>query len=338
MIPRAACALALVVGAFVAVPATADTRADLGGAKEQLANAQAALDAATARWQSAEQRVFDLQAQVARTVHTIDRLEGELEDARARLAARARAAFMLGADGGTLSALLNSTSFADFADGVQFAASLAQADEDVAIEVQAKAEELERVTDQLAADLQDQKAAAQQLAQDQRDLRSRVDDLSATVAELQRKLNREQRAEVGLPGGGGPFPVGGSGAIQICPVQGPVSFVDSFGWPRPGGRVHEGIDMISPEGTPVVAVHAGNAVRTPNELGGNAMILYHDGGDWTYYAHLSAYGAAGNVSAGTVIGYVGHTGDTTTNHLHFEYHPGGGAAVNPYQALLAVCH
>ncbi len=130
----------------------------------------------------------------------------------------------------------------------------------------------------------------------------------------------------------------GSGAISTCPVAGPVSFVDSFGWPRPGGRIHEGIDMISPYGTPIVAVHSGNAVQTPNSLGGNAVIVYHDGGsDFTYYAHMSSYGATGHVAAGQVIGYVGSTGDTNVNHLHFEYHPGGGGAVDPYQTLLAVC-
>ncbi|HEY7400774.1 MAG TPA: peptidoglycan DD-metalloendopeptidase family protein [Actinomycetota bacterium] len=323
-------------GASLAAPAAADTKQELESAKEQLAAAQSSLDAATATWQAAEQRVFDLQARVAQTVQAISRLERELEVARARLAARARAAFMFGADGGTLSALLNSTTFADFADGVQFAASLAQEDEDLAVEVQAKAEQLKRLTGQLQQDLGEQQAATQRFAERQADVRARVEDLAATVDELQRKLNQEQRAEVGLPGGG--FPAGGSGAIQICPVQGPVSFVDSFGWPRPGGRIHEGIDMISPEGTPVVAVHAGVATRNPNTLGGNAVVLYHAGSsDWTYYAHLSAYGAEGNVSAGTVIGYVGHTGDTSTNHLHFEYHPGGGAAVDPYQALLAVC-
>jgi murein DD-endopeptidase MepM/ murein hydrolase activator NlpD len=43
------------------------------------------------------------------------------------------------------------------------------------------------------------------------------------------------------------------------------------------------------------------------------------------------------VGAGTVIGYVGSTGDTNVNHLHFEYHPGGGSAIDPYGMLLAVC-
>jgi murein DD-endopeptidase MepM/ murein hydrolase activator NlpD len=132
--------------------------------------------------------------------------------------------------------------------------------------------------------------------------------------------------------------VAGSGAISICPVQGPVSFVDSFGWPRSGGRSHQGIDMMSPYGTPVVATSAGNAVAAPNSLGGNAVILYHSGSaDWTYYAHFSSYGTTGQVGAGTVIGYVGSTGNTGVNHLHFEYHPGGGAAINPYGMLLAVC-
>jgi murein DD-endopeptidase MepM/ murein hydrolase activator NlpD len=125
--------------------------------------------------------------------------------------------------------------------------------------------------------------------------------------------------------------------ISTCPVQGPNSFVDSFGWPRSGGRVHEGIDLIAPYGTPVVAVQPGNAVQNPNTLGGLAVIVYGPGGDWTYYAHLSSYGATGSVGVGTVIGHVGSTGDTSVNHLHFEWHPGGGGAVNPYLALLAVC-
>jgi murein DD-endopeptidase MepM/ murein hydrolase activator NlpD len=150
----------------------------------------------------------------------------------------------------------------------------------------------------------------------------------------------DAQQQIGLPptGGGGSFPPTSSGAISICPVQGLVSFVDSFGWPRPGGRTHQGIDMISPYGTPIVAVHSGNAVQAPNALGGNAVILYHDGSsDWTYYAHMSSYGSSGHVGAGQVIGYVGATGDTSVNHLHFEYHPGGGSAIDPYQMLLAVC-
>ena len=87
----------------------------------------------------------------------------------------------------------------------------------------------------------------------------------------------------------------------------------------------------------MVAVAPGNARSASSVLGGLGVVLEHDsGGDWTFYAHLSSFGAGGHVTAGTVIGYVGATG-TTVNHLHFEYHPSGGAAVDPYAALVAVC-
>jgi murein DD-endopeptidase MepM/ murein hydrolase activator NlpD len=96
---------------------------------------------------------------------------------------------------------------------------------------------------------------------------------------------------------------------------------------------------MSPRGTPVVAAQTGNAVQTPNSLGGNAMIVYADNGDYTYYAHLDSYGASGHVSAGTQIGTVGDTGNAAggPTHLHFEYHPGGGSAVDPTPYLDAVC-
>ena len=132
----------------------------------------------------------------------------------------------------------------------------------------------------------------------------------------------------------------GSGWLLTCPVAGANSFVDSFGDPRPGGRTHMGIDLIAALGTPVVAVHGGTVHRTGSTIGGLGVVLSHDGSaDWTFYTHFSQYGAYGegaHVGAGQVIGYVGNTG-TTVYHLHFEYHPGGGAAVNPYSALLGVC-
>lgn len=137
-----------------------------------------------------------------------------------------------------------------------------------------------------------------------------------------------------------PLPPSGSGA---CPVAGAVSFSDSWGAPRSGGRTHKGVDMIAARGVPIVAIFSGRIYRLSNSsLGGKSVYFTSDAGDLYYYAHLDDFGDISpgqSVPAGYVIGYNGSTGNAPSwlPHLHFEYHPGGGSAVNPYSLVKGLC-
>jgi murein DD-endopeptidase MepM/ murein hydrolase activator NlpD len=97
--------------------------------------------------------------------------------------------------------------------------------------------------------------------------------------------------------------------------------------------------MIAARGTPLVAVVDGFAQSKVNTLGGNTVALTGADGNRYYYAHLDSWATLGQVTAGTIIGYVGDTGNAkySTPHLHFEIRPGGGAAVNPYATVRNRC-
>lgn len=142
---------------------------------------------------------------------------------------------------------------------------------------------------------------------------------------------------VGARPGAAPGDLGFEG--WVCPVQGPVAFGDTWGAPRSGGRSHQGVDMIGNRGLPIVAVVDGFAQSKVNTLGGNSVWLSGVDGNKYYYAHLDAWANLGSVTAGTVIGYLGDTGNAkfSVPHLHFELHPGGGAAVNPYPTVRTHC-
>jgi len=118
------------------------------------------------------------------------------------------------------------------------------------------------------------------------------------------------------------------------PVDGPVEYINSWGFARSGGRSHKGTDIMARRGTPVVAVHDGTIqVRTSN-LGGLTLYLTADDGTEYYYAHLdTAIVRSGRVTTGQVIGTVGSTGNAFASapHLHFEIHRPN--PVNPYPVL-----
>ncbi len=130
----------------------------------------------------------------------------------------------------------------------------------------------------------------------------------------------------------------------VCPVDGAVSFSDTWGAPRSGGRTHKGVDMSASRGTPLVALETGRIYRLSNStLGGLSIYLLGNSGDIYYYAHLDAFadGLSGGqkVSAGDLVGYVGTTGNSPSwiPHLHLGWQPGGGDWANPYPMVNDLC-
>ena len=131
--------------------------------------------------------------------------------------------------------------------------------------------------------------------------------------------------------------------INVFPAQGRCSFTDTWQQVRPGGRQHEGVDIMGVKGLALYAVVDGTITRTygaDSMLSGNALRLTTNDGTYFFYAHLDSFApgiAVGSVvKAGQIVGYMGATGHAGSPHLHFEVHPKGGAPVSPYPIVKAV--
>jgi len=116
---------------------------------------------------------------------------------------------------------------------------------------------------------------------------------------------------------------------------------DTWGAPRSGNRRHEGIDIFAPLGRPVTSTTNGVVFKVGEDsLGGHVVRVLGPGWQWHYYAHLDRFGdvkPGSIVHQGTVLGYVGNTGNasSTPHHLHYGVYRFLGGARNPYPLLAA---
>jgi murein DD-endopeptidase MepM/ murein hydrolase activator NlpD len=220
-------------------------------------------------------------------------------------------------------------------DQTAAAASLAEARKVVA--ARAEAESKQAAT--LLESQQVQMRTHNELQKRIQGLQQESQALSAQEAQLQALL-KARAAQVPAasaappvtPGNAAPAPVARtSGGGFIWPINGSVT--SEFG-PR-WGSFHPGLDIADPEGTPIAASKAGVVVSAgPNGGYGNFVVIDHGDATATAYAHQSRIAASDGqqVSQGETIGYVGSTGFSTGNHLHFEIRV-NGSAVNPRDYL-----
>ena len=147
-----------------------------------------------------------------------------------------------------------------------------------------------------------------------------------------------------------------TGKQIVFPVLGRTQLTNSFGDPR-GQGAHEGEDIMAPRKAPAIAAEAGRVkFHTGSSRAGCMLYLYGDSGTQYLYIHLNNDLTMSNdnggaciqgvafarglkdgqrVLAGQPVGFVGDSGDANgiSPHLHFEMHPGGGAAIAPYPHL-----
>lgn len=195
--------------------------------------------------------------------------------------------------------------------------------------IAAKERELERTRVALEAREAQLAAARSESRQQLSRVKGHIDRLEGDISSLEDEIQAQlaAAAQADAPGAPATLPAGpiqGGSSGFIWPVNGPI--VSPFG-PR-WGRLHAGVDIAVPSGTPIRAVSGGSIALTQSTEAsggyGNYTCINHGGGLSSCYAHQSSFAiTSGRVSQGDVIGYVGCTGSCFGDHLHFEVRVNG---------------
>jgi peptidoglycan LD-endopeptidase LytH len=325
------------------------------------------------RQNQAEIRLAGIEDKIGSVQNNIDTAQADLEAARQQLNGRVVQMYKDGFSSAPayVEVLFADADFSSVLERLSYLGKMADQDQHLFSQVQGYLQQKQAREADLSSKQQDQAAALADIASLQAEMNAKLKDATgdyqrlhtqvvnlreqvrkaeeaakkaAALAALQRAktLAAQKKANAALAAinrSSGKSSTAQPGAF-VFPVAGPHSYVDSWGAARSGGRSHKGTDILAAEGTPCVACVSGTVTRvttTDVGLGGITIWLKGNNGSSYYYAHLSSI-AGGihkgtSVSAGQVIGYVGHTGNAgTCNHLHFGLYP-GSSPIDPYPTL-----
>lgn len=348
---------------MAAAPVPLVSAQDLDAVRERRAELQQRLDTAAEELAALEAHAGQLSTEHDALTAELDRLGVEIAAADERTDHRVRTLFKRG-HVDPMMALLSTERPSEALDRATVIISLTRGDQAAsqtatANRIQAQAvrqrlderrAELDRALSAqqaaqqaLRADLQEAAALERRLEEERRraeeEARREAEEEARQQAAVEAARRARQRQESRSTTRTASQPV--ASGRYACPVAQPRSFTDTWGAPRSGGRRHRGTDILAPYGTPVLAVTDGVVnIKGYGSSAGNWLIFRGADGTDYWYMHLQSFtvGNGARVSAGTQIGTNGDTGNARgTPHVHFEQHPGGGGAVNPYPFLRRIC-
>lgn len=356
LVPCGAVSLVLLMSLTVA-PARADTRSALAAAQHRqermqrlIARSEAAvqhlrdqmnvlaaeIEEATSEYEHAQEQVMAVRADIRVERTKLRRFQHALNQ-------RAASIFMAGVPS-VVHVLLDAGSVNDMYDRLAFVEAANERDQVVADRVEAQEKVLAAVETELQGVLGKRRRALATLGSDRAKLERKFDEQKGRIAKLDRlraeagetatTLLAQIRVELLARGGDGIL-----GPLFVCPVGDPHAYGDTFGiiHHHPGWtHVHQGNDIAAPLGSPVYAPFGGS-VQTGTEVNAGKYVRLWGAEGYVTMLHLSSFAAWGAVEEGDVVGYVGITGNASSPHVHFEWHPNDGPAVDPYQQLNEVC-
>lgn len=346
--------------------AGASEEAGLVQTRAEKARKRAELDAARATDEQLEARLTQLKSEIASqsqralqarataaaadealklAEERLNRTVAELDFQKSLFASRVRVAYK-SPDGGILDALVGSASISEAGVRLYGITKVIEHNDEVVSkladlrgdleedrrlfeEEKARAEAARRDAEEQAARLAEVHASTQatEEALNNRieELKKEVEALAREEARIQSVIRARQAAAEAALKQRKPVSQGGSAPSSkgfVWPVNGTVTSGFGMRW----GRLHAGIDIAAPTGTPVRAAQSGQVIFAGSQGGyGNLILIAHGDGIVTAYAHLSSIGVSVGrfVDRGQTIGAVGSTGYSTGPHLHFEVRVNG---------------